>query len=127
MTKPINALLLALLFMSGSAWADWVQVEETDNIYVYIDPSTIRKDGNLRKVWQIHDLKKRHKDGELSRRFRMEYDCKNERYKFLSISDHSGQMASGTILLQNLVEETKWTDIPPKSAVETVLKIVCAK
>ena len=127
MTKPINALLLCLLFISGSASAEWVKFGETDNIYHYIDPTTIRKDGNLRKVWQIHDLKQRSKDGELSRRFRLEYDCKNERYRFLSISEHSGPMASGITLYQSTEEGNKWSDIPPGSKGEDALKIVCAK
>ena len=126
MTKTINALLLALLSVSGSAWAEWVKINENDSRLIYIDPQTIRKDGNLRKVWQITDLKQRFTNGELSRRSRLEFDCKNERFRYLSFSIHSGPMAGGTILSQ-LVEDTKWADIPPRSSSETMLQVVCAK
>lgn len=126
MNKLINALIIALLFVSGSASAGWVEVGGNEGTSLYIDPTTFRKDGNLRKLWQLNDLKERHKDGELSRRARNEYDCKNERFRVLSLSTHSEPMASGMILYQSSAESTKWNDIPPGTLAETVLKIVCA-
>jgi hypothetical protein len=121
-----KTLLFALLVVTGSAWAEWVKIGETENAYHYVDPATIRKDGNLVRVWELNDLKQRHKDGELSRRYRSEYDCKQELYKMLSISEHSGPMASGTTLTSG-IPDAPWTGIPPNSVVEDVLKIVCAK
>ena len=118
--------LLASLLVTGAAWAEWVQLVEIENGYAYIDPATIRKDGNLRGVWEITDFKQRDKDGELSRRARVEYDCQQERFKFLSISSHSGPMASGTTL-RSVIGNGQWDDIPPGSAGETVLKIDCDK
>ena len=126
MKKLINALLIALLFVSGSASARWVEVGENKHMSLYIDPTTIRKDGNFRKAWQIQSLKERNKDGVLSRRTRNEYDCKNERTRFLSISTHSEPMANGMILFQGSSDSTEWDDIPPGTLAETVLKIVCA-
>ena len=126
MVKPINAFLLALLLVTGSAWAEWVRVVATDMANHYIDPATIRKDGNLRKVWEINDLKQRGQGGELSRRMRMEYDCKQERLRFLLISAHSEAMAFGTNLRQE-GEDLTWTDIPPGTILERILKIVCAQ
>ena len=112
--------------LSGSAWAEWVKVANTDLIDYYIDPASIRKDGNLRIVWELQNLKQRHKDGELSRRGRNEYDCKQERIKTLSFSFHSEAMGSGTTLLSDS-NEGEWDHIPPGSVSERVLKIVCAK
>jgi len=126
MKKLLLTLLAPLLMLTGSAWAEWVRVSEADTAYAYIDPATIRKDGNLVKVWGIYDLKQRHKDGELSLRFRVEYDCKEERHRYLSVSEHSGAMASGTTLTTQIVSG-QWRDIPPDSMAEATLKIVCAK
>jgi len=125
MKKLLLTLLVPLLLGTGSAWAEWVWVAESDTVDKYIDPSTIRKDGNLVKVWEVNALKKRHKDGELSSRVRVEYDCKQERFKFLSFSFHSGAMASGTTL-KSEIGSGRWEDVPPESLGETVLKIVCA-
>jgi hypothetical protein len=127
MNKLISALLIALLFVSGSASAEWVKIDEGKEMSSYIDPTTIRKDGNLRKVWQIQDLKQREKGGELSRQARLEYDCKNERFRTLSISTHSEPMANGMSLFQTTAASTPWNDIPPRSVAEAALKIVCAR
>ena len=124
--SPMKTLLLALLLVTGSAWAEWVMVARHDTFDKYIDPETIRKDGNLRRVWEIDDLKQRGKSGELSFRFRTEYDCKQERLRMLSLNARSGPMAGGESIHQSSSEDI-WRDIPPRSIGEMVLKIVCAK
>ena len=50
MKKLLLTLLAPLLLVTGSAWAEWVLVAEGNTANLYIDPSTIRKDGNLVKV-----------------------------------------------------------------------------
>ena len=119
-----KTLFLAVLLATNSAWAEWVQVADNSNGKAYIDTETIRKDGNLVRVWQITNLKERHKDGELSRRFRFEYDCKQESYRFMSFSEHSEPMAGGNTL-QNGTGDGIWRDLPPNSVGEAVLKKVC--
>ena len=118
--------LVSLMMLAGSAWAEWVLYSETDTSTFYYDPATIRKDGNMRRVWELSDLRKRHKDGEISRRYRAEYDCKNERTRILSFSLHSEPMAGGEVL-KNFGEDKEWREIPPGTVVNTILKIVCAK
>ena len=110
--KKLLLTLLASLLLNGSAWAEWVKIDSSDSIDKYIDPATIRKYGNLVRVWEIHDHKQRNKEGGLSIRARTEYDCKQERWRVLSFSSHSGLMASGTNLFQT-GEETTWRDGPP--------------
>jgi hypothetical protein len=90
----------------------------------YIDPETIRKDGNLVRVWTIYDEKRRHKDGQLSIRSREEYDCKQERYRYLSMSTHSEPMARGDTL-ESYPPDVSWREIPPGGAASFMLKIVC--
>jgi len=126
MKKLLLTLLVPLLLGTGSAWAEWVWVAESSIDDHYIDPATIRKDGNLVKVWEVNNLKQRHKDGELSRRARFEYDCKQERYRLLSFSFHSEAMAGGTTLISE-IGSGQWRDVPPESMAEATSKIVCAK
>lgn len=122
----MKTLLLALLLVTGPAWAEWVKIDSGDLRDFYIDPQTIRIDGNLRRVWIIQNLKERDKSGALSRRAREEYDCKQERYRVLSFSSQSESMAGGTALFE-LEEPLKWRDIPPGSIGEAMLKIVCTR
>ena len=117
-------LVVCMLFVAGPAWADWVNVGESAGNNFYIDPGTIRKDGDLRKVWGIQDLGKRDIDGEMSRRYREEYDCKAARKRFLSATTHSEPMAAGSTLVSNS-EPSDWMDIRPNTLADDILKKVC--
>lgn len=121
-----KGLLFALLLVTSSAWALWINMGETDTDIFYVDPVSISKDGNLRKVWVITELKERHSDGHISTRVRYEFDCKGEVYKYLALSTHSEPMAAGKIIAPNRVSSSGWNEIPPGTFVANILNIVCA-
>ena len=118
--------LVGLMMLTGSAWAEWLRYEENKKNIFYYDPATIRKDGNMRRVWVLMDIRKRNDNGAMSTRMRYEYDCKQERYRFLGMSSHSEPMAGGT-LLETYGEDNNWMAIAPDTIDETMLEIVCAK
>jgi hypothetical protein len=91
-------LCLLLAFAASPAWAEWVKVVENNNGFTYIDPATIGKDGNLRRVWMIADLKQRDRKGYMSRRALWGIDCKQERVRVLAETTHRDPMAGGTVL-----------------------------
>ena len=119
-------LLVGLMMLAGSAWAEWVMYSQRESVTYYYDSATIRKDGNMRRVWELQDLRKRHKDGETSYRTQYEFDCKQERVRFLAASGHSEPMAGGKTLYSS-GEENNWRAFAPGTIAETILKIVCAK
>ena len=120
-------LLISLMMLSGSAWAEWTPLKnKTDSRYFY-DPTTIRREGQIRRVWTVQNLIEPDRRGVMSRRMRVEYDCKNERYNLLSLTGHSEPMAGGKIIFSHDDMTAKWDDIPPNTAADTMLKIVCAK
>ena len=118
--------LVCLMMLTGSAWAEWVRYAESEEATFYFDPATIRKEGNMRRVWAIQDLRKPDKGGEMSVRVRNEYDCKNERSRTLGLSTHSEPMAGGTVLV-TAGEASPWREVPPNTPSEIMFKIVCAK
>lgn len=124
MARTIIAVLL--LIAVAPAWAEWVRVSQIRDSVYYIDHATIRKNEHFRRIWVLQDLKRRHKDGELSRRLLMEYDCKAERMRNLSISEHLGQMASGQAISTDVTPES-WVYIPRNTPAEVIFKIVCTK
>ena len=115
-----------MTMLTGSAWAEWVKYDKIEKDTFYYDPATIRKEGNLRRVWQLMNLSQRDKNGVMSFRMRMEYDCMQERYRWLDVSKHSGPLGSGTIL-ETFVESSNWTSIPFDTNTQIVLNLVCAK
>lgn len=126
MQKTIIKIAIAFT-IATPAWADWVQLSESANGTVsYIDPSTIRKNGNFRKVWGLQNFRDRNSDGVMSMRALDEFDCIEERSRLLSISVHSEHMAEG-VMLYSGTPPSDWKFIPPGSASAYILKIVCAK
>ena len=117
--------MLALLLALGGAWADWVKIGASDSGELFLDPETIRKEGHIRKVWQLQNLNQADDSGALSRRYRKEYDCTDKRDRILSFRKHSGSMATGKILDKGNLADP-WQDIPPGSFSGTALNTVCA-
>ena len=118
--------LVCLMMLAGSAWAEWVMYADSDSATSYYDPATIRKDGNMRRVWELQDLRTRSNSGVMSRRMRREYDCKQEHFRYLALSSHSESMAGGEVLV-TLSEDKNWEGIAPGTVGEAIFKIVCAK
>ena len=112
---------------AASAFAEWTKVDEVDGVTFYIDYTTIRKDGNVRKVWLVNDKKQRDNDGVVSSRSQQEFDCKAESNRTIALSTHTGPMAGGDALFTGGADPRGWRAIPPNTAIETILKIVCAK
>lgn len=121
----ILCFLLALV--AAPAWADWVRIDENAYTIYYIDPLSIRKNGNYRKVWGVQDLKRRDRqDGEMSRRVLWEHDCKDERSRVLAFSLHPEPMVSGKALFSDSTAST-WSAVPPNTVAQTVQQTVCAR
>ena len=118
--------IVFVMLLAGSAWAEWVMVGESEEAHSFYYPTTIRKEGNMRRVWQLSNLKRRGVDGEMSRRLRVEYDCKQERYQLLDVSEHSEPMASGKLLSAE-IGSGRWTGAAPGTSSMSILEIVCAK
>jgi hypothetical protein len=118
--------LVGLMLLTGSAWAEWVRYAENDENSFYFDPATLRKDGNMRRIWELTNFKQRDKYGSISSRSRCEYDCKHERYRVLTVSEHSEPMAGGSVT-RHQYDGGPWADIPPNTVSEVLFKIVCSK
>jgi hypothetical protein len=123
MKKPF---LVMLTLLASSAWADWAKMGETDEGSFYIDTASVLRDGHVRQVWELTDLKQRDEGGEMSRRIRVQYDCKRGRTQVLSISTHWEPMAAGATLL-SVAREGLWKEVPPETAYAAAFKLLCAQ
>ena len=115
-----------LTLLASSAWADWAKMGETDEGSFYIDTASVLRDGHVRQVWELTDLKQRDEGGEMSRRIRVQYDCKRGRTQVLSISTHWEPMAAGATLL-SVAREGLWKEVPPETAYAAAFKLLCAQ
>jgi len=131
-------LTLLLLVAAAPAWADWVKVGTSENtvLYVmsektvyYIDPTSITVDGNVRKVWELHDMSDKGPRGERSVLASMEYDCAQKLMRTLNATGHSAPMARGEIIKLGQ-QSDDWLVLPKGKDGEIFYKIldaVCAR
>lgn len=118
MKKIIIGTLLAI--SAASAMAEWTYVGEASNGNLsYIDLQSIRKDGNISKVWQIQNFQQNIKNDQISNRFRNEFDCQAKRNRVIAFYINSESMTNAS--------PSEWVGIQPGSSSEIILKIVCAK
>ena len=120
-------VIALLIFAAGLAWADSVEVSESNLSIVYIDPSAIRKNGNLRRVWILQDMKVRDPRGALSMGSLREYDCKRHRSRALSLSTHLGSMPNWHVEPNGNEVGGQWNPIEIGTTAGAILKFVCAR
>jgi hypothetical protein len=123
-------LLIILLFLSNSpAYAEWVEIAATDyGMTVYVDSDTIRRKGDLVKMWSLLDYKTLQTDpggSYLSTKQQGEYDCAEERMRFHALTSFSGNMENGTVVYN--LDETKWIPVAPESRGQALWKFACGE
>ncbi len=120
-----KTLLLSILLISGSSWAQWSPVAvDIDATVFYFDFSTLRKEEESRKIWTLSNFLEKDSNGVLSGRMRMEYDCKSERHRVLSFRMFSEKDAKGIVLSEGN-NPTPWNDIAPDTAAWRLMQAAC--
>ena len=122
----MRKLLLALLFVSGFACAEWHFVDENpDGDKFYIDLATIRKDGDVKTAWRKIELKSRDASGEYSSRAKIEINCKKELVSIVSYTVFSDPNLRGKILEQSNDRSRSPSPIAPETINSSYMRIVC--
>ena len=134
-------LLITLLVLSSEpAYAEWVAVE---NDYllpglqtVYVDPDTIRREGNLVTMWQLIDFKLMQGNAGmgilgvghrvLSTKTHKQFDCAEKRFRVLAVTDFSGNMGTG-IPAGAYIDGGNWVPVEPKSINQALWEVACGK
>ena len=131
MTRFLLLALTLLFLSSGPAYAEWVEVDRNDQagVTVYVDPDTIRHEGDLVKMWELFDHKTTQNIGVglfMSRKDQSEYDCTKERGRVLTFTQFSGNMGSGMVGYSNS-DGSDWAPVVPQSVNQTLWKFACGK
>lgn len=80
------SLVTLLVLGSVPAYAEWAAVNHHDEIgmTIYMETDTIRRKGDLVKVWELLDYNTTQTEAgrpHLSVKVQFEYDCANKRYQ----------------------------------------------
>lgn len=125
------SLFITILVLSGAqAYAEWVEVGTSNNgATVYVDPDTIRRKGDLVKMWILYDFKATQtvlNKSYLSSRSQDEYDCTEDRHRALAATSFSGNMGSGNVRSSYSIKG-KWEPVPPGGIIQALRKVACDK
>ncbi len=131
MKKLLLTLILAVV--SSSAMAEWVGVGrsvEAEGVTLYANPTTIRKSGNMVKMWRLIDYKTA-KDAAgkqyMSTKRQDEYDCKEERLRIISLVAYSKNMGKGKVVGTADNKLYDWFPVTPDSLEEIIWEYACGK
>jgi hypothetical protein len=126
------SLLILLLLGSGLAYAEWVSISLTKmegGYDVYADPDTIRRNGNLLKMWILYDYKTLQLAtgvAHLSDSIQLEANCTEKLQRSLAYRWWSGNMGNGNVAF-SYSAEGNWIPIRPGTVGHTVWSFVCSK
>ena len=135
-------LLITLLVLSSvPAYAEWVAVEKpylSPGLQtVYVDPDSIRREGNLVTMWQLIDFKWMQGNqgmGPLgfgphrffSTKTHKQFDCAEKRLRLLAFMEFSGRMGTG-IPAKGYVDNSNWIRVEPESINHALWEVACGK
>ncbi len=127
-------LLSTLLVLShGPVYAEWVAVEKKfqtpDRQTVYIDPATIRRDGNLVTLVIIIDWTWMQGNYVGTPRFlstttHRQFDCAAKRLRLLAFTEYYGRMATSSAAAA-YVDQDNWLSVEPESLNHALWEIAC--
>ncbi len=135
-THMTRLLLITLLVLShGPVYAKWVAVEKNNQLSelqtVYIDPASIRREGNLVTLWQLTDFVWMQGGPRATPRFlstttHKQFDCVTMRLRLLSFTEFSHRMGIG-IADDGYVDKDYWLPVEPESMNQVLWKVACGK
>jgi hypothetical protein len=119
----------------------WVAVEKpylSPGLWtLYVDPDTIRREGNRVTLWQLPDYKWMKGNAGMGplgfgpHRFlsittHKQFDCREKRVRLLAFTEFSRHMGTG-IPMNNYVDGDNWILVEPESINEALWEVGCGK
>ena len=128
----ISIILLTLFISISKANADWIFVQSSDDksTDLYIDGESIQIiNKDIRRYWSKSNLQEpeltKYGNYQSMRAFN-EINCKNKKFRGLSISFYEKNDLLGKVIHSQEDENSKWSFIPPNSMGSIASDIVCS-
>ena len=122
----IFTLVFTVMF-SSTSFAEWTEIgKNVDGDTFYVDFERIRKHDGFVYWWELNDLSKPDKDGDLSYKYYSVGDCAAFRYKTLSRQYHKQSMGRGNSSPYTY-KNPEWEYPSPETVGEFILEQVCGR
>lgn len=109
--------------------AEWVRVEGNEFLTAYAAPATIRRTGDRVQMQALVNFKTVNASGghpHLSTKTQHEYDCKENQWRLIYFSYHSGNMGGGELVYSD-DELGQWEPVKIGSGTQIRWKLACGK
>jgi hypothetical protein len=135
------SIITQLVLSSAPVYAEWVAVEKPylspGLRTLYVDPTSIRRQGNLVTLWQLIDFTWMQGNAGmdplgfgphrfLSTTTQKQFDCREKRVRSLAFTEFSRHMGTG-IPSNGYVDPDNWMPVEPDSINEALWEVGCAK
>ena len=104
----------------------WTRIGETQDVTLYVNRSAIERENNIRRVWEMQDLKAPDAEGVRSRRYLNEYDCTYKMHRLGQMTSYAGPKLTGE-KVANVKEMGYWRKIPPNGVFVLTYIAVCVE
>lgn len=124
----VSAVLLAV---SGSALAEWAMIGRNEDMRLYVDRSSIARNGDIATMVQMVDYTSAQWIGSkviMSVRNVAEYDCARRKTRALSGIAYSEQLGRGIeVTREEAPADVPWADVPTGGAGERLWQAACGR
>lgn len=120
--------LVMLVTVSNSVMAKWIYITRAKDTSFYIDMVTIKKNGDVVKVWMLSDYNQINNNA-LSMVGLKELNCKDNLVRTLYLTKYSENMGKGDVLegSKGIDSKVVWQPIIPDSIGEALSDYACGK
>lgn len=128
LNKALIIFSLSLLPFMANAQT-WIKVTETPEIELYIDKSSIKKNGSIVTYWTMHNKKMatllaEPSSNSYSAKFKVAQNCETEEFRIMYFVSYEKFMGEGKVLESQTFDRKPEPNIPG-SINYTIMKYVC--
>jgi hypothetical protein len=124
----LAAMTLGIASCKPAPVSEWVVFEAAPDATIYVDPSTIRREGDRAEMWVLIDYASPQPDKTgkqvMSDKLQYKYDCSGKQLSIVATSAHAGPMASGETINVN-PDPPQLTPIPAGTTAEKMWQHAC--
>ncbi len=122
MKKLFAALLLSIGLTP--AWAEWVQIDESDDYEIYLNAKTLGSSGGNVRAWLMFNRKSGKNRKLVSSVELEEVNCKTRQRRTIQFTAYSGQMGQGKAV-ESRETPTAWLYSAPGTLADYTVSLLC--
>lgn len=127
LTKNIFILFSVLAAGTVAAQAKWIKFNNNEETTAFVEPTSIRREGNVATVWVLFDRKSVGTDGTASAKVQYAINCTNQMSATAAIVNMSKLQGQGKVLASAAFKpsELQWRPSAPGSIASGLADVIC--